>query len=283
MDMLPIICLAVLSLGDFSVDLPGNPNESQQLAARELTASLERATGAKRVPGGKLRFVLGSGPEGSGADAPPLSSLAERRGNSIYLWGDDSGEYPGTLYAVYGFLSKRMGVVWAYPGEDGVFVPQRSGLTFPEGERDVSEPRYALGVFRTMHASGMTGFQGEIPPALQWSEAKAKTRVDEIETWHRRHRLYSREKFTYGHAFTDWRRRFEKTHPEYLSLREDGTRVGLKRQNPSTTKLCVSNPDVAKQIIADWKAAGTPKYLNVCENDGFNYCVCKDCKAAIIM
>ncbi len=279
MDMLPIICLAVLSLGDFSVDLPGNPNESQQLAARELTASLERATGAKRVPGGKLRFVLGSGPEGSDSDVPPLSSLAERRGNSIYLWGDDSGEYPGTLYAVYGFLAKRMGVVWAYPGEDGVFVPKRNGLEFPEGERDVSEPRYALGVFRAMHASGMTDFQREIPPALQWSEAKAKTRVDEIEAWHRRHRLYSREKFTYGHAFTDWQRRFEKTHPEYLSLREDGTRVGLKRQNPSTTKLCVSNPDVAKQIIADWKAAGAPKYLNVCENDGFNYCVCKGCKA----
>ena len=43
--------------------------------------------------------------------------------------------------------------------------------------------------------------------------------------------------------------------PEPL-FRDDGTRIGLKWQNATTTKLCVSNPDVVDQILADWCAAG---------------------------
>ena len=271
------LCLAALALSEYTVELPKKPCESQRLAARELVEALERATGQKTVDNGKLRFVLARSPDGT---EPPsaFASLSERRGNVIYFWGDDSGAYPGTLYAVYGFLAKRLGVVWAYPGEDGVFIPKRSELEFAEGVRDTFEPRYDKGVFRSVPLSCIMEYQKDIPRPLQWSEKQAMARVEEVEVWHRRHRLYSRENFAYGHAFTQWQKRFEKTHPEYLSLRDDGSRVGVKWQNPTTTKLCVSNPDVIEQILADWKVAGTPKYLNVCENDGFNYCVCKGCK-----
>lgn len=286
-----IVLAAVWNLGEVSVELPAKPRATQKQAAAELTHHLELITGGpcsvaagvrgtadatERVP---PRIVLGRAPKGEPA-AKPFESHAKLVGNDVYLWGDDTAAYPGTLYAAYGFLAQRLGVTWAYPGEDGIVFTRRQTVELPDGFHDVFSPRYDLGKFR----GGGNGwrcleYSDKIPAGLRWSRKDALADSAMIDEWHGRMRLWSREQFEYGHAFTQWQDRFLKTHPEYLSLRDDGSRTGIKWPNPTTTKLCVSNPDVVDQIIADWVAAGKPRYLNICENDGFNYCVCPKCKA----
>jgi len=46
---------------------------------------------------------------------------------------------------------------------------------------------------------------------------------------------------------------------------------------PEWVHICVSSPGLTAQIIADWKARGAPKFLNVCENDGWAGCACPAC------
>ena len=47
--------------------------------------------------------------------------------------------------------------------------------------------------------------------------------------------------------------------------------------DPEWVHMCVSQPALAAQIIADWKAKGAPRFLNVCENDGWAGCACPTC------
>src|SRR5580658_9440429 len=43
--------------------------------------------------------------------------------------------------------------------------------------------------------------------------------------------------------------------------------------------MCVSEPGLVRQIIADWREKGAPEFLNVCENDGWAGCACPRCLA----
>ena len=249
-----------------------------RVAVRELETHLQLVKGAPVASGGALRIAVGALPPGEPVPAA-YTSCARNVGDTIYLWGDDSRGYPGTLYAVYGFLRDRVGVDWSYPGPDGVVFDRRSELSFPDGFHDVFSPAYDIGRFRATWPNFYLELSAKIPDGLRWTASEAKRVVSDIETWHMRHRVFSKSNVQYGHAFTEWQDRFLATHPDYLSLRDDGTRIGRKWQNKTTTKLCVSNPAVVDQVIADWCAAGTNRFLNICENDGWNYCVCPSCKA----
>jgi hypothetical protein len=46
---------------------------------------------------------------------------------------------------------------------------------------------------------------------------------------------------------------------------------------PEWVHMCVSEPALWKQIIADWTARGAPEFLNVCEDDGWAGCACERC------
>ena len=47
--------------------------------------------------------------------------------------------------------------------------------------------------------------------------------------------------------------------------------------DPTYLHMCVSQPALTTQIIEDWKAKGVPRFLNVCENDGWAGCACPTC------
>ncbi|MDP6115008.1 MAG: DUF4838 domain-containing protein [Planctomycetota bacterium] len=85
-----------------------------------------------------------------------------------------------------------------------------------------------------------------------------------------------------GHAFKDWWDRFRKTHPEYFALQPAGTRSGYP--SPKHAKLCVSNPDVWKQWLADVEAHirhnSNLTVFSTAPNDGYGsgHCVCEKCK-----
>ena len=119
------------------------------------------------------------------------------------------------------------------------------------------------------------------PEALRPTAAECQAKQREESLWTKRLHHGFRSYFDCGHAFTGWWKRYGKTHPEYFGLNEDGTR-GPKppKESESYSHFCVSNPSVADQVVANWVAAGKPKYLNICPNDGTcSWCRCPKCMA----
>ena len=266
-------------------------------AVAELRRHLELMTGERPevVTGGAGTFVVGA-PAPGGKPAGPLEARYRVEGGKVYFWGDRTAKvldgrrsvaeaYDGTLFAVYEFLDRELGFRWTMPGERGVVVPKGGRTVPPDGAEGVYVPHYDIGRMRSanvddlvaFHLPVLSGPKVAIPDGLLYTRESAQALANDVSLWYLRNRNHSRHVFRYGHAFTDWYARFHETHPEYLAELEDGRRGNA--QQPSRTMLCVSCPGVVDQIVADWRAEGCPKYLNVCENDGGGLCRCPGCRA----
>ena len=267
---------------------------AQKYGADELAHHLKLVSGVKIAEASSpaaagLSFLFAK-PEDASAPAP-FEAHYRIDGGRVWFWGDETKKYPGAQFAVYSFLKDELGVRWAFPGERGIVFKPASAIDLPAKKSAVYKPPYRLEIMRTM--SGKTYTRPNmpimpdflktdpVPPALRLSDAEKQSRCMDVGRWLRRQRLFSPDPFPYGHAFQKWQDRFEKTHPDYIALHG-----GLNGKTPSRhfwngawSKLCVSNPGVVDQIIADWQAAGTPRYINACENDGSGLCECEACRA----
>ncbi len=241
------------------------------------------------------RFVLGEKAPG-GSPAATHEARYRVEGETVYFWGDrremtkEFGKvveetYDGVLYAVYLYLQKELGFAWVWPGESGIVVPKGVKAIAIDGREGVYVPPFDIGRMRSGNAEDLISFHlpfvdgnpVNIPKPLRYDSESANRLCRDITTFYVRNRNHSKHVFRYGHAFTDWYERFSKTHPEYLAMGEDGVR-GLA-SSPTRTLLCVSNDDMVEQILADWRVAGKPRYLNVCDNDGGGLCRCAKCIA----
>ena len=273
-------------------------NESQRRAVSELAKHLAIIAKGRKPAGSATPAVFVIGKVAPGCrEASDHEARAQAVGGKIYFWGDDGGTYVlppkvssqrwGTLYAVYGFLEKALGVKWVGPGDRGIVLTRRNAVEVPEGwsyrfypPLEVSHIAEYTGRPEAILAKG----QKTTPVALRTDKETAVAFGQEWEQWMRRLRHMTRKRFPSGHAFTDWNRRFAETKPELLAMDEKGRR-GYPGENEKESsrarwiKLCVSNPAVADQIVADWCASGTNEYLNICPNDAFNFCRCENCRA----
>lgn len=177
------------------------------------------------------------------------------------FFGDHQVEY-GTVNAVYTFLQESLDVRWLWPGESGEDIIWKETLTVPSFE------------YR-FH-----------PELLKRSSLLLRSeRLEETDTWTLRQRikLDSLKGRAGGHAYTDYWERFHEEHPDWFALQPDGTRSGYP--NPRTVKMCLSNPGVAEQWLADAEEAiRKDPELNMImagENDGHSsgLCVCENCRA----
>ncbi len=117
------------------------------------------------------------------------------------------------------------------------------------------------------------------PEALQSTPEEIRQNRFDNSLWLRRMRHGTRTVIRYGHAFTQWWDRYGAEHPEYFGMNPYGTRVPAKGFE-KTVKLCVSNPAVVDQIVAEWEKAGKPEFWNICPNDGTpGFCFCPNCLA----
>lgn len=167
----------------------------------------------------------------------------------------------GTANAVYTFLQKHLGVRWLWPGELGEDVVPRDEIALPSFE------------YR---------FHPTILRRRLFARAERSTSADD---WTRLQRLKldSLEGPAGGHAYTTWWDRFHRDHPNWFALQPDGSRSGYP--DPRTVKICLANPEVWEQWLADAVAAieQNPQ-LNMImagENDGHSsgVCVCPKCRA----
>lgn len=238
-------------------------------AAKELKTHLELITG-KTIPiekAGQTRqgayvFHVGKAPAGSDGKFQPEEARWEITPDAAYFYGDQNN---GVLFAVYDFLENELGVRWPGPG-DIAFKPQ--------------------------DRLRIRNLKGRWYPILNLRGIRYyKDRT--AQNWQKRLRAGVHNQPRYGHAFTKYWKRFSKTHPEFFAMRKDGLRapVGLKGNSDNVAAfqgksseaiaMCVTCDGLIEQIIADWKKAGCPLYINLCENDalGKDSCHCPKCTA----
>ena len=283
--------------------LPAKPNKAEQFAAEELKYHLEKATGGKFVIASeegfneklrKCHFYVGATVAARKAGLKMEFEMDEyavdRKSERIFLRGGDrdgtavgnswSAACQGTLYAVYEFLEKMMGVKWIWPGESGEVVPKSPDLSFVKVSLAGKTPL----VMRTWRlgppGKSTLGWAGGAAPRDAFYESQRKFLV--------RHRQGSSMCFNYGHNFSGWWKRFGKTHPEYFARLCNGKRETMKGdEGGQYSMLCESEPGVWRQIVADWLRSPERKpgnipykpYLNLCENDSPGMCTCERCRA----
>lgn len=278
--ILAFVSLGVLAL--FAV-----PNESVVQAKEELARHLTLVTGDAQA-GGKWKFRFEVPP---GETCPTdYESFYRIDGDTVWFWGDDQGRRRfqrwGTLFAVELFASEQLGIRWLWPGEDGTVYTPRKELDLPARHTGMFRPPLAKSHFRNNAKSArFRDYEGFAPRELRMTtEASCAKDHEDRRLFLWRHRLQDRERFGYGHAYTKWKARFAKSHPEFLNYsRKRKVRGFTGSGGPDRVKLCVSNPAVVDQVVADWLAAGTNRYLNVCENDSANYCECEGCTALDVL
>ena len=259
----------------------------------EARAELERhlalvAGGEFRPASGavELTIVLGKRAPDAGEPAA-FTSYAKLVGSRLYLWGDDA-RCPATLFAVYGFLEKTLGVVWPMPGDANIVAPRADRVKMPVGWSWSYCPPLRCGMMRGGTPYGKTlketpkDFCAELAPKeLRRTPEQIRAASDDVRRWKLRQKLFVREPMPFGHAFTGWNDKYRDTHPEYLALQKNGERGTAKKgsRDARFMKLCLSNEAVVDLIVENYVKAGKPKFYNICPNDGYGFCTCEKCLA----
>ena len=279
----------------YEIRMPEKKDGTQMLAVEELVRHLDRK--ATEVP---YDFVFAK-PDGEPEPAEFESCYLVKDG-TVWFWGDDSGpsedwdwgdnrgkvsrKRNGTLFAVELFAREQLGMRFVWAGRDGVVCWNVNRLELKDGARGSYTSTLSLARIRSYESYFNPKWKdvSRIMPEELFGTPSPTTHAERL-LWHKRNLLQDRDFFTYGHAFRDWYERFSKTHPEYMNLHVDPKTGKEERgwtwaKNPAFVKLCVSNEGVVDQIVADWVAAGKPKFLNVCENDANScWCECPNCRA----
>lgn len=272
-----------------------HPTQVVWYAAEELVRHLEKGTGIRlevhtesaanvnlnqRIYLGDSRAV-----REAGIDVGNLAAEAfvlRVKNDAVFIAGNDGGGDPldpdtraGTLWGVYEWLDRDLGVRWIWPGELGTHVPKTKTVVAKSCDETIA-PR----LFQRRLRAGL-GFESE-HPALGFTAAAFKQFSEDQSVYLRRHRMGRSYPVSYGHAFTDWWEKDGKAHPEWFQLLESGKR-GPNKKN-SRFSMCVSNPELQRELVARWTAkrppnATTPGFINACENDILGLCTCDKCRA----
>ncbi|HZM03717.1 MAG TPA: DUF4838 domain-containing protein [Candidatus Saccharimonadales bacterium] len=255
-----------------AIVIPALPSRVESYAAKELQYHLAVATGAQ-VPlvsedsplPAVARVYLGHCRAAASAHIDPAklpgnAYIVKTIDGNLYITGHDSGGDPldldtheGTLFGVYDILENNLGVRWLWPGKLGEVIPPTNTISLSPAD-------------------------GVVRPLLWFKQWRGGASPGE-RVWLKRQRFGRSIQPQYGHSFGNYWPRFSQTHPEYFAMLPDGTR----RQDPTSdpgpewVHVCVSQPALAGQILADWKGRGAPRFLNVCENDGWAGCACPVC------
>lgn len=268
---------------------PDAPNAVVRYAAAELVQHIARATNVQLpiVPEGQggaaagVRIFLGDTRAARAASINagelPLETFVLRTtGDALFIAGRDAAGDPlerdtsaGTLFGVYEWLERDAGVRWLWPGELGTHVPRTANLTARRVEATIT-PRF----FQRHLRSGLNFTSAH--PALGFTPGAAADYAKEQTILLRRHRMGRSERMSYGHAFTDWWAKNGTSHPEWFQLL-NGKRGPAKPT--ARYSMCVSNPELHRAIVAQWRAKGAGDFINVVENDIVGLCECEPCRA----
>ena len=291
---LALVSIAIPDAVGMTVDLarvkvvcsdPGSPFARK--AAAELKKHLDLMVG-EHEESGPFVFSVGERP----VDAPEPGSFESHVrvcGERVCFWGDDMkhglSQSKGSLFAVYEFLDRALGVRWVFPGDMGIVAPRMASVELADDATWDYKPTFALNNIRIGSPESYDRIAAnlDLPRELSPTREDCRRRYAESEQWLERMRETSADRFRYGHAFTEWSKRHFKEHPDWFGKdpqygRPEADYRGLQDRLIGREKFCLSHPEVPEAIIADWKANGAPKYFNICPNDGTpGFCRCEKC------
>ncbi|GEM_PF-1110436 len=291
-----------------AIIIPEKAIRPTRLAAEELQTHIQIASGTKleihpenAIPKGFTGLIY-IGPCQAAftakvaRDTPPVNYFAGKTvGNDLFLFGDDQDVNPsmnsyiqymrymhsGSAFAVYEFLEREFNVRWLWPGELGVKIDKKKDISI-ESLDFSGRPKFISGWFVPRVKES---------PLEAWSSLESREHfTKDTYLWLRRCRFNLAECMMFDHSFLDYWRRFGKTRPELFNLLPDGTRRPLEgNKTGDSISMCVSNPEVIKQKIADWtnphyqswfkiKRPGL-RYICASENDTPGMCTCANCRA----
>ena len=240
---------------------------SEQTAAKELQQYIQEAGGVtlpivNYCPKGNYISVgFNNLTQETFGEAVPTAddetlSIKTKDGN-LYLYG---GSNRGTMYAVYSFLEKYLGVRWYTP--EFTMVPKTSRLDLPEVDFTQS-------------------------PSIRFRFVQYHNAMRD-EAWMAHNKMNTTQeakKNEHGGISGYWgihtcdyfipSSEYYEDHPEYFCLR-DGKRVG------GYSQPCLSNPEVLRICIEKMKKviAENPDYFvyDMSQNDNQLFCECDHCK-----
>lgn len=242
-------------------------------AIEELQYHLERATGKRlpivseneshSIPEDHVRILIGPG------------SVTENLGLRFDAFDEQTyqistidnylvlaGKSPESIqYAVHRFLDLELGVRWLWPGEVGTYVPQSNNIVLSSD----------LGII-------------DHPP-LQWRHFYARppdAMRKEYDLWQSRHMLGGERRYPVSHSFLHWWDEYGEDHPELFAQTRGDFQPTMRdgEVRGHRFKHCVTEEKVDEFIIKEWKAAGSPDYWDIANNDGpGQHCLCDRCLA----
>lgn len=281
--------------------IPDKAIPCEKLAAEELQYHIEKASGVRLLIHNEketfldLNHYIYIGNCGKTIEAgidvlslTPSAYVIRTVGGNIFIAGKDRDTGPvgnawfaswaGTLFGVYDLLENELGVRWLWPGKLGEVIPQTEKISFTNIDRS-GKPEF---VYTRLIEAGSKKYITD-----GWASLKNKENfLKDQARFLLRHRFSSIQNMNYDHNFADYWERFGKSNPEYFHLLPNGKREPLAGDTAGNfISLCLSQPLLLKQIIADWKNrahkedASDRPYVNACENDTPIMCTCEKCRA----
>jgi hypothetical protein len=287
-----VLCLSLLSIAaisaeataglvikqkqPFKIIYPAKALPVEKTAASELAVYLEKTTGAKPQ-------ILAESASGDASGDAYIGQCAFTRQQKFYqkelkqegfqvtvdngklfIYGNDQDGDPysssictGTLFGVYDFIEKELGVAWLWPGELGEDIPSPREIALNDSSR-LETPGFMI---RSMKF----GYMKYEPDQLK----------KDLSVWAKRMKMSWVPRAWFGHSWDYYifRTGADKAHPEWLAL------VNGVRRKPH---CCTSNKEFRDYVVEQCLTNKTNKQMSIVSispSDGGGFCECDACRA----
>ena len=254
---------------DYQIAVAAEASTSEQTAARELQKYIEeisvvqlpitndiQAEGQLILVGYNERVAALTGEEQPAKDDESFTYRTV--GSDLLIWG---GAQRGTMYGVFTFLEKELGIHWLTP--ECTVVPKKKKWALPALDHS-EQPYIGYRYSNYFVANGAPAWSAHTKENMKWGPSTNE--YGNIEAYWNAH--------TMGQFVSV--NEFYATHPEYFSLR-DGKRTSDYAQ------LCLSNPEVleiCKERLAEVMRTQTGyRIYSLSQNDNYSFCQCEKCAA----
>ncbi|OGV52855.1 MAG: hypothetical protein A2017_16965 [Lentisphaerae bacterium GWF2_44_16] len=253
----------------FVISYPDTPLPVEKTAAEELSKYINLSTGARTeiINESKLQkkdaadAYIGQCNYTKGQDfyvnkfKQEGFNIAVNNGR-LFIYGDDSkgdafsqSTRTGTLFGVYDFLEKELGIAWIWPGKSGEDVPAVKELHIKSFSR-IDFPKYCI-------------------RSVMINEGA------ELKYWLKKMKLSWVPGAWFGHSWDSYvfKTGMDKEHPEWLALRNG------ERRKPH---CCTANKEFRDYMVD--RCLNSPgnkgkSIVSISPSDGYGFCECEKCHA----
>ena len=235
----------IVSQATVEIILVGDSAETQKLGVS--VADLKRDGFVLKRVGAAIVIA---GPDEKSFDVRAFAEMTEDGSPYRKGWRRLGTPECATVFAAYAFLEHAVGARWYFPGKDGEFVPQKAKLAIDTLDRR-EEPWLTC---RWANSCGHYSLDPKNPNDMSDYVEMGVTDRD-VTYWALRNRRSTIHipvnHMPPCHQFVA---RFGKEHPDWFSMRKDGSRENAVIPGASGSSyghLCYSNPELVKTVTAD--------------------------------